>query len=203
MRSWLLVMTLALAGAAQAKEDNAQYCLVCHGSNAQGNASVKAPNLTVLPDWYLKEQLEGFQKGWRGMTPSDWHGREMMQVAKIMKPAEIEHAIAFVRQQPLAPAKVKLLSADAAHGKRLYQSCAGCHGASGEGMSAVKAPPLAGQSDWYILKQLEAYKSGERGEAEGDQYGAMMRQAAMMLGSEKDMQDVSAYLAGLPLTTKP
>ncbi|WP_115718252.1 c-type cytochrome [Gallaecimonas mangrovi] len=198
MKKWLMMALVLAAATAQAKQDSSQYCLVCHGSNAASNPTVKGPNLTILPAWYIKEQLLGFQKGWRSGGKGDIHGHEMLSVAKIMKPKQIEDAIAFIGKQPTKSAPVKLLKADISHGKSLYQSCAGCHGASGEGMAAVKAPPLAGQSDWYILKQLQAYKSGERGTASGDQNGAIMRQSAMMLGSDKDMQDVSAFIASLP-----
>lgn len=57
--------------AAETFQANAQYCLVCHGSNAQGNAAIQAPNLTVLPEWYLQAQLHSFQAGWRADHAKD------------------------------------------------------------------------------------------------------------------------------------
>lgn len=49
-------------------------------------------------------------------------------------------------------------------GKELYEKkkCATCHGNQAEGNKGQKAPRLAGQYDWYLSKQLEYFKSGER-----------------------------------------
>jgi cytochrome c553 len=38
--------------------------------------------------------------------------------------------------------------------------CAGCHGANGEG--TPQAPAIAGQSEQYLLRQLESYADGKR-----------------------------------------
>ena len=50
----------------------------------------------------------------------------------------------------------------AANGKTLYNRCVACHGPTGEGNKAMKAPRIAGQYDWYIYSSLVQFKSGER-----------------------------------------
>ncbi|MCB0343150.1 MAG: cytochrome c [Pseudobdellovibrionaceae bacterium] len=73
---------------------------------------------------------------------------------------------------------------DATQGEQKAQICAACHGAGG--MSANPLwPNLAGQKDQYLLKQLKAFKSGERKDP------LMSPQASTL--TEKDMEDLAAY----------
>jgi cytochrome c553 len=43
--------------------------------------------------------------------------------------------------------------------------CAGCHGMAGEGRPAAGYPPIAGQTQPYLERQLEAYADGRRADA--------------------------------------
>ena len=56
------------------------------------------------------------------------------------------------------PAKAANLN----NGLKLYQKCIECHGQNGEGDKSQKAPRIGGQYSWYIISQLNAFKSGER-----------------------------------------
>jgi cytochrome c553 len=76
---------------------------------------------------------------------------------------------------------------DATAGEAKAATCAGCHGAAGEGNT--DNPKLAGLDEAYQVEQLMAFKSGAR-------ENAMMQMFAGQL-SEQDMADVSAYYAGL------
>jgi cytochrome c553/cytochrome c2 len=42
------------------------------------------------------------------------------------------------------------------------QACAGCHGTRGEGNPDAGSPRIAGQSAYYLLKQLDSYANGSR-----------------------------------------
>jgi cytochrome c553 len=44
----------------------------------------------------------------------------------------------------------------------VVQQCAACHGARGEGNPAGGIPRIAGQSQYYLAKQLESYANGSR-----------------------------------------
>ena len=69
--------------------------------------------------------------------------------------------------------------------------CVGCHGIPGYRTAypaVYQVPKIAGQQAAYIVKALQAYKSGER------KHGSMRGIAATM--TEKDMADVAAYYAG-------
>lgn len=71
-------------------------------------------------------------------------------------------------------------------GKEKATACAGCHGENGNS-SATNFPKLAQQHATYLIKTLNAFKSGERN-------NPMMSPIAMGL-SDKDMADIAAYYA--------
>ena len=75
-------------------------------------------------------------------------------------------------------------SADA--GRAKSATCAACHGADGNSVTP-DWPSLAGQHPGYIVRQLKAFKNGDR------QNVTMMPFAQML--SEQDMLDVAAYFA--------
>jgi len=79
-------------------------------------------------------------------------------------------------------------SGDAAAGKAKTSMCAGCHGIPGYKTvfpEVYHVPKLGGQHAAYIVKALQAYKSGQRTHA-------TMRAIAAGL-SDKDMADLAAY----------
>lgn len=77
---------------------------------------------------------------------------------------------------------------DAAAGKTKAATCAGCHGANG--ISAVPMyPNLAGQKATYTVKQLKAFKSGDRKDP-------TMNAMAKPL-SDADIENLAAYFASL------
>ena len=53
-------------------------------------------------------------------------------------------------------------NAYAGRGSELYKACIRCHGETGEGKESEKAPQIAGQYNWYLLKALSDFKSGAR-----------------------------------------
>ena len=89
------------------------------------------------------------------------------------------------------------MTGDATRGQALYATCAACHGAAGEGNEALGGPPLAGQSDWYLVTQLNNFRTGARGAAAGDTQGATMAPSVAVLADEAAVQDVVAYIATL------
>ena len=86
---------------------------------------------------------------------------------------------------------------DAERGRALYTPCTICHGDNGEGMQEMNAPSLAGREAWYIVRQLENFKTGVRGSDPADIYGLQMAPMAQLLTDKQAMEDVAAYLAGL------
>ncbi|MEQ8860573.1 MAG: c-type cytochrome [Pseudomonadales bacterium] len=168
-------------------------CVVCHGVELMGNRAVDAPKLAGLPDWYIGRQMQAFREGWRGSHPGDATGMEMQPQARVLSPAEVAGAVAWAASVP-AHSSPATITGDVDRGARLYEPCAACHGTQGEGNRALLSPPLAGQSDWYLVTQIEHFRSGVRGAASGDTQGAIMRAAALTLPDDQAMTDVIAYV---------
>lgn len=89
------------------------------------------------------------------------------------------------------------VAGNAAVGAANYAVCSACHGQQGEGQQALNAPKLAGQSDWYLKKQLLNYKSGARGAHQDDQYGKQMAPMAATLANEAAIDNVIAHIQTL------
>jgi|SRR5690606_27453599 len=86
---------------------------------------------------------------------------------------------------------------DPERGKALYATCGACHGPNGEGMEALQAPALAGQEDWYVIRQLQNFKTGVRGSNPRDIYGMQMAPMAQILPDDQAIEDVAAYIKTL------
>ncbi|MGH8223266.1 MAG: c-type cytochrome [Woeseiaceae bacterium] len=89
---------------------------------------------------------------------------------------------------------------DAAAGAAQYAVCAACHGRQGEGLAALNAPKLAGQSEWYLRSQIESYQTGLRGTHEDDVYGRQMAPMANILATDAAIDNVIAHIRSLPDT---
>lgn len=193
----LLFIAVSTVPTAQAAEEFS-YCLVCHGTGLRGNDTIGGANLSILPDWYVARQLEGFRQGWRGMNRQDKTAQEMMAVAVAMEADAIARAATFVADTPARPAT----DFDDATAQVETGLCQTCHGESLQGSQTTGAPPLAGQSAAYLLRQLIAFRSGSRGEQPDDTYGQQMRGIALGL-NEAELPILVQTLQNLPVSTQP
>ena len=106
---------------------------------------------------------------------------------------------------PFAPTWVGILAAtlsmvalqgparagDAKLGLALAEKCQACHGL--DGISKIpEAPNIAGQVENYLVKQITAFKSGER-------KNEMMSVVAPDL-SDADIENLAAYYAAIEIT---
>ena len=83
-------------------------------------------------------------------------------------------------------------------GEAIWATCATCHGAQGEGNAAMKAPSLVNQNSWYLKRQLQHFRSGLRGTADGDALGAQMAAIAMGLPDDQAIDAVVEHIDDLP-----
>jgi cytochrome c553 len=88
----------------------------------------------------------------------------------------------------LVTANVALAGGDAAAGKAKSASCAGCHGAAGISSNPMW-PNLAGQKDAYLVKQMKAFRDGQRNDP-------MMSPMAKPL-SDADIDNLAAFYSSL------
>ena len=106
-------------------------------------------------------------------------------------------ASAAVALALVLPGAAAAAAEDAARGRELFQLCAACHGAAGEGSRLHRAPVIAGLPRAYVEAQLVKFKEGVRGFAPADAEGLRMRPMARALGRPGDVAAVSAWVAGL------
>ncbi|MEE4298733.1 MAG: c-type cytochrome [Pseudomonadales bacterium] len=197
----LICLLFALLPLAAMAEDTAvpgegpyDYCIVCHGTEGRGNVSINAPRIGGLDAWYIERQLLSFRAGWRGTHEGDYHGGEMRPMAMALADAAAVRGAAEYFAAFAAPELMATVEGDAGRGRTLYATCTACHGPEGLGNEALGAPALAGQSDWYMVRQLEHFRSGVRGAADGDSYGAQMAGMSGALVDEQAIRDVVAYI---------
>jgi cytochrome c553 len=114
-------------------------------------------------------------------------------VAAALSDSGIEAAVTYVgtftaRTPPMT------VSGDLAHGRQLYAPCAACHGDKGQGNESLHAPALSGSTDWYLVTQLQNYRTGLRGSDPQDLDGQRMRAVTATLGDDAAINDVVAYI---------
>ena len=84
-------------------------------------------------------------------------------------------------------------ASDGAAGKTKAQQCAVCHGIDGLA-KRPDAPHLAGESELYLRKQLEAFRSGAR------QHEIMTIIAEAL--SDEDIGDLAAWYASIKVSVE-
>jgi cytochrome c oxidase subunit 2 len=217
--------SLGAATLASAQEANLEHgkklfslCAQCHGDVGAGNQAIGAPAIAGLPTWYVQQQLVKFSTGLRGKHFDDLEGMRMRPMSLWLiasghaqrnlsgaaaDPSAVDPNIrdvsAFVGTLAPANPPPMLSGGNVANGQTTYLACGSCHGQNGEGSEPVQAPPLVGQSDWYLARSLEKYKQGMRGyDAANDGLAAAMAgMAGALLPDEQAVKDVVAFISTL------
>lgn len=176
-------------------------CAGCHGQQGEGNAALQAPRLSGLDSRYLERQLKYYKTGVRGAHEQDKSGQQMAAMtAGLADDNAIRDVTAYIGTLDSKPA-LATVKGDLRRGQSYYASCAGCHGAKGQGNYATNAPRLAGQHDWYVAQQIENFKLGIRGSHTDDLYGRQMIMMAKVLQNETAIADLVAYINSLESDT--
>ena len=106
-------------------------------------------------------------------------------VASMLDDTAVANVAAHIATLPDDPPRATL-QGDAERGSRTYVTCANCHGTEGQGVWSTKSPRLANQSDWYLIRQLNNFRTGVRGRHPQDFDGAQMARIARILDDEQD-----------------
>ncbi|MGE5648974.1 cytochrome c [Noviherbaspirillum sp. UKPF54] len=168
---------------------NIPACVACHG--AAGNSTIaQNPKLAAQHDAYIAKQLADFK------TPQR-NNPVMSSIANGLTEADMKNVAAYLDKQTVQPGAAKNKETVEA-GKKIYRggiaeknvpACAGCHGASGDGIPA-QFPRLAGQHQEYTAAQLTAFRAGTR------KNSPQMTTIAKRM-SDEEIQAVADYVAGL------
>jgi len=166
---------------------------------------------TVNPEWpkiagqipnYMVKQLLAFKSGER-------QNKIMDPFVKPLSHQDIEDIAQYFGSQKMQPGVGN--AAQLALGEKLYKkgvfytslvACTGCHGMHGEGnhsweelMSAppsVLAPAIGGQNAAYLVRQLLAFKTGER----TNDVGGVMQHITLQMTNEQ-IEAVAQYITQL------
>ncbi len=168
---------------------NIPACVACHG--AAGNSTIaQNPKLAAQHDAYIVKQLGDFK------TPQR-NNPVMSSIANGLTEADMKNVAAYLDKQAAQPGAAKSKET-VEFGKKIYRggiaeknvpACAGCHGASGDGIPA-QFPRLAGQHQEYTAAQLTAFRAGTR------KNSPQMTTIAKRM-SDEEIQAVADYVAGL------
>jgi len=97
---------------------------------------------------------------------------------------------AEARKEFLAAAK---LTPDRARGEQLFDTCAACHGASGQGTHDGSIPAIAGQHGSVLLKQLVDFRHQQRWDERMEHFTDRHH-----LDSPQAVTDIAAYVSRMP-----
>ncbi|MBA1248986.1 c-type cytochrome [Pseudomonas luteola] len=185
-------MTAQAAGDVAAGQSKSMVCGACHGPD--GNSPIPSfPKIAGQGERYLIKQLHDIKSGARPVP-------EMMAFMPGLSDQDIEDLAAyFASQKPVIGAADPAL---VAAGEALYRggrletglpACTGCHAPDGVGNRQAGFPLLSGQHAAYTLKQLTAFREGQR---TNDGEAMMMRSIAGKL-SDQDISALATYIEGL------
>ena len=195
---FLSAMALISAHAGDVAKGKALYatCMACHGANGEGNPleAISAPSFAGLSDWYIIQQLKNFKAGIRGTHAKDAKGMIMRNMTLALTDEGMADIAAYIKTLK-RPKPKATLKGDAVKGKVVYNTCLACHGPNGKGNKALGAPNITELSDWYMLRQLNNFKTGIRGGPK-DPKGMMMAPMVKAM-TEQQFKDVIAYVRSL------
>lgn len=190
---------LIVGGRAETSEFYAEQCAACHGTKAEGDTAQRAPALAGQSDWYLTGQMAAFRTGTRGADMErDETGGIMRSIAEGLEEKDIKPLISYISALPIPTKTDHWLKGDRVTGQGLYVICAACHGVRADGNAEFSAPSLRGLQGWYILSQLQKFKSGVHGNDKKNQPAQQMKAIMELLSYETAFEDVVAYITSLP-----
>ncbi len=168
-------------------------CIACHGEQAQGNDTLKAPALAGQYDWYLRRQLLNFQQSLRGTHADDIAGQQMQAMSMALSDDTISALSQYLASLDAQPINSDI-SGDLKNGSRYYQArCGACHGGEGQGNEAFNAPRLNNLSADYLSRQLAHFANGIRGAHADDKWGRQMAMMAKTV-SAKELEDIIFFI---------
>jgi cytochrome c553 len=172
-------------------------CGECHGLDGAGN-HIKFPRIAGQKQPYIIKELFDFRAGRRKND-----GGQMVQMAGELKEEDIPRVAQwFAAQTPPWPKLTIEAEPDLARARQLalqgepgIPACLSCHSEAALGMldKPYDAPRLAGQRDYYIVKELHDFREGRR----GNDSERIMRKIADRL-TEADIVSLAVWLSQNP-----
>ena len=177
---------LALTGDPRAGKARYGVCAACHRPTAWGDPAGTLPQLAGQHATVLIKQIAD-------MRASQRDNPAMYPFAILIEgPQELADLAAYIGTLPMNPMNPQGPGTDVGYGKALFEdTCARCHGPSGEGSLAAAIPLIGGQTYAYIVRQLKEIRDGKRRNANPD----MVKQVIGF--SDRDFLAVADYVSRL------
>lgn len=167
-------------------------CMTCHGMNGEGLAAAGYPSVSGKSAEYLAKQVRDFQEGKRKHPVMDSIAAaisedELVAVTEYMEALPAPELPMIPRStQPTDLGSQLALRGD---WSRNIPECVACHGPGGIGVGKT-FPKLAGQSEIYIVNQMNAWKNGNRQNDQADLMGHIARSL-----SDEEIKAVAVYFS--------
>ncbi len=117
---------------------------------------------------------------------------------RVVVESESDYQTWLSRQLTFAQTNAEV-AGDPVAGHAQFAVCAACHGDQAQGNRDLNAPKLSGQAQWYLIRQLKAFKHGVRGGADSQNtFAQQMAPMAQTLPDDTAIKNVVAYIASLP-----
>ncbi len=146
--------------------------------------------------YYKRSAFPGLQMAFLlGLTTVAGHGKVVAAENNFAEMSSLaaDDAENYGECPPEAP-----LSPQLEMGRSIYRMCATCHGKNGEGNPTYDAPRLQGQHPWYLIRQLQDFRMGYRGNNSDDKPGILMNGMSGVLATPEALDAVVAYIGTLP-----
>lgn len=129
-------------------------CQACHGPSGGGVSDGSVPRIAGQHFSVLVRQIVDFRHNKR-WDPRMVHFADARHLANAQAIADVAGYVSQL--EPRLQSEVQLgPGQDVERGRDVYaNSCAGCHGAAGEGDGRHEVPQLAGQHYAYLLRQMD------------------------------------------------
>lgn len=193
---WYIITSLKNFRAGLRAKDN---CDVADVAGTLERAKAQSPDYAEI-EAELATHFDGgtLPAGGGCSQPSnDVYGSLMRAVALTLADDQAVEDLAAYATSLSPPMPVATIEGDVAAGTTGYITCIACHGANGEGLQALNAPAVAGQHDWYTVRQLLNYMSGVRGTDPNNIPDMQMRPMAQILITPEAVNNVTAYINSL------
>lgn len=175
----LLFNNVHAAGDPIAGKTKAIHCISCH--TMDGNSKIQIyPKLAGQHEAYLIKTMKNYRDKVRDVptmyTIAKKYFNNDTDIADLAAHFASQKSDTCI-QQPQASQV----------GKMKIDSCAVCHQSDGNSVLPF-FPKLAGQHKEYLIKSMQAYKNGDRQEAQ-------MSQMALLFGDDTDIENIATYFA--------
>lgn len=182
---------LLAQGDAAAGQAKSALCATCHG--ADGNSQIAMnPKLAGQSAKYLIKQIQDYKSGER-QDPT------MNAMVASLSDQDIADIAAWYASQEVTlggadPAQLELAEAlyNSGNSELSVAACSACHGPTGAGNGPAGFPSLSGQHVEYTLKQLRAFRAGDR----NNDSSGMMRTVVERL-TDAELEALASYVSGL------